>query len=416
VTGSHEGLAFNRKRPVSQPKVLGIERIPHRPVLFVGNHTRYAFLDLPLMMSELWTRRRITVRGLGDNAHYAIPVWRDLLTMGGMVRGTRDNVRAMMRDGQNILVFPGGADEVFKARGQEYQLLWKERLGFARLAIEFGCPIVPFAAVGAEEMYHVVVDSRTPVAAQVSALMRRLVGLPLPPLVRGVGPTLLPRPERLYFWFGNPIDTARYGGAGNDDAAVRNVRDEVRAAVEEGIRTLRVEREHDPHRGLLPRLWHEEHELPELAIADPDAWLVTRAFESWNEHGAAGAAAWVSRWAQLTDPPERPGASTWRGRDRVLARLEQVAAELGATSTEVVDARTIGDQVMAVFELRDRSGSPTEPPGFAALLEVDQDQIVRMRVFGDREAALRANRQEAAQQPSGAPTVSTTRATSPRHL
>ncbi|MFI4985789.1 MAG: hypothetical protein ACHQAV_07390, partial [Solirubrobacterales bacterium] len=34
-------------RRVTQPKVLGLERIPHRPVLFVGNHTRYSFLDLP---------------------------------------------------------------------------------------------------------------------------------------------------------------------------------------------------------------------------------------------------------------------------------------------------------------------------------------------------------------------------------
>ena len=34
---------------VTQPRVLGIERIPHRPVLFVGNHSRYALLDLPLM-------------------------------------------------------------------------------------------------------------------------------------------------------------------------------------------------------------------------------------------------------------------------------------------------------------------------------------------------------------------------------
>jgi hypothetical protein len=42
---------------------------------------------------------------------------------------------------------PGGAGEVFKGRGQDYKLLWKERLGFARMAIEFGYPIVPFAAV-----------------------------------------------------------------------------------------------------------------------------------------------------------------------------------------------------------------------------------------------------------------------------
>jgi hypothetical protein len=163
-------------RRITQPKVMGIEGIPDRPALFVGNHTRYSFLDLPFMMTELWTRRHIIVRGLGDHGHYAIPVWRDLLEMGGMVRGTRANVRALMRDGQDILVFPGGANEVFKGRGQEYRLIWKERIGFARLAIEFGYPIVPFAAVGAEEMFHVLIDRGMPFAAQVSALMHRLVG------------------------------------------------------------------------------------------------------------------------------------------------------------------------------------------------------------------------------------------------
>ena len=342
-------------RRVTQPKVFGIERIPHRPVLFVGNHTRYGFLDLPLMMSELWTRRRIIVRGLGDHAHYAIPVWRDLLAMGGMVRGTRENVRALMRAGQSILVFPGGADEVFKARGQEYRLLWKERLGFARLAIEFAYPIVPFAAVGAEEMYQVLVDSRTPGAGQVSALIRRLVGLPLPPLVRGVGPTLLPRPERLYFWFGDPVDTSSYGAAGNDDAAARTVRDEVRAAVEEGIRTLRSEREHDPHRGLLPRLRHEEHELPELATADPDAWLVTRAFEALNEHGAASAGMGVPLGA--TDRP----AATARREDLAGTRARPCASgtdrgrtrrHLGRTNRRPHDRRPGASRVRVATPIR----------------------------------------------------------------
>src|SRR5664279_5318696 len=107
---------------------------------------------------ELWRRRGIRLRGLGDHGHYRIPVWRNLLERSGMVRGTRENVRALMRDGQHILVFPGGTGEVFHGRGQKYQLLWKERVGFARLAIEFGYPIVPFAAVGAEEMFDIVID------------------------------------------------------------------------------------------------------------------------------------------------------------------------------------------------------------------------------------------------------------------
>jgi 1-acyl-sn-glycerol-3-phosphate acyltransferase/ketosteroid isomerase-like protein len=382
-------------RRVIQPKMLGVEHIPHRPVLFVGNHSRYALLDLPLMIGELWMRRRIVIRPLGEHAHYALPVWRDLLEMGGMVRGTRAHVRALMRDGQNILVFPGGTGEVFKGRGQDYKLIWKERLGFARLAIESGYPIVPFAAVGAEEMFHVVVDREMPVAAQLSALMRRLVGLPLPPIPRGIGPTVFPRPERLYFWFGQPVDTSRYGGGAADDAAARAVRDEVRGEVETGIQILLAERERDPHRRLLTRLWHEAHELPQLAANDPDAWLVTRAFEAWSEHGVAGAAAWMSRWVQLTDPPEWPGAGTWRGRERALARLEEVTSELGATSAEVTEARTIRDRVLAVFELRNPSGSPTSPSGFAALIEVDAGQILRMAVFLDRQAALRALENEA---------------------
>ena len=384
-------------RRVTQPRVLGIERIPHRPVLFVGNHSRYALLDLPVMMDELWTRRRIAVRPLGEHAHYALPVWCDLLTMCGMVRGTRANVRALMRDGQNILVFPGGTGEVFKGRGQDYLLIWKERLGFARLAIESGYPIVPFAAVGAEEMFHVVVDREMPIAAQVSALMRRLVGLPLPPIPRGIGPTLLPRPERLYFWFGHPVDTSRYGGAGDDEAAARAVRDEVRAAVLAGIEALRAERERDPPRGVLGRLWHEARDFPQPAAGDPDAWLVTRAFEAFNEHGAAGAAAWMSRWVELTDPPGWPDAGTWRGRQRAVARLEEVTSDLGATSAEVTEARTVRDRVLAVFELRGATGTPTTPSGFAALFEVDADQILRMAVFRDREAALDAVKKRAQQ-------------------
>jgi 1-acyl-sn-glycerol-3-phosphate acyltransferase len=384
-------------RRVAQPKVLGLGHIPHRGVLFVGNHSRYALLDLPVMMGELWARRRIVVRALGEHAHYAIPVWRDLLTMGGMVRGTRKNVRALMREGQSILVFPGGTGEVFKGRGQDYKLMWKERLGFARLAIEFGYPIVPFAAVGAEEMFHVVVDRDMPIAAQASALMRRLVGVPLPPIARGIGATLLPRPERLYFWFGQPVDTSQYRGDGEDDAAARAVRDEVRTAVQAGIEVLLAERERDRQRGLLARLWHEARDLPQRAADDPDAWLVTRAFEAWSEHGVAGAAAWMSRWVQLSDPPEWPGARNCYGRERALARLEEITSELGATSAEVTEARTIRDRVLVVFELRSASGAPTAPSSFAALFQVDADQILQMAVFLDRRAALDAVKRRAEQ-------------------
>jgi 1-acyl-sn-glycerol-3-phosphate acyltransferase len=130
--------------------------------------------------------------------------------------------------------------------------MWKERLGFAQLAIAHGYPIVPFAAVGAEEMLDIVVDENNPAYARFAAIVKQTVGWPLQPLVRGIGPTPLPRPERLYFWFGEPIDTTRYAAAGDDGA--RALRDEVRAAVEHGIAFLHQERDKDPNRALAKRL------------------------------------------------------------------------------------------------------------------------------------------------------------------
>jgi 1-acyl-sn-glycerol-3-phosphate acyltransferase len=329
---------------------------------------------------ELWRRRGIRLRGLGDHGHYRIPVWRNLLERSGMVRGTRENVRALMRDGQHILVFPGGTGEVFHGRGQKYQLLWKERVGFARLAIEFGYPIVPFAAVGAEEMFDIVADQRSPGLAQVYAIISRLVGLPLPPIARGIGPSLIPRPERLYFWFGEPIDTARFDGRGEDDDAARQLRDEVRVAVQSGIEFLLAEREADPRRGVIQRMLH----TPAPPVADPDAHFVAHAFDAMNEAGAETAAAWMSRWVQLEDPPGWPGEGVWRGRAAVIARLDEVIAELGAVHVSVEDARSVGEGVLTLLALLTRDSEPLQ---FYAAIEIDGGQIIRIRVLLDEQAA-----------------------------
>jgi len=244
-------------KPISRiaaPKLYGVERLPADGSLLVGNHTIYGLLDLPFMMAEIWKRRGLAVRGLGEHAHYAVPLWRDLLAAGGMVRGTRDNVRELMRERQTILVFPGGSREVNKHRGQQYQLLWRERIGFARLAVEHGYPVVPFAAVGADEMLDVVIDQNTPIYGEFARLYEKLMGFPTPPVVRGVGLTPIPRPERLYFWLGEVIDSTRFGTRYDDTAAARALRDEVKQAILMGIQFLRDERDQDPRRNLPARL------------------------------------------------------------------------------------------------------------------------------------------------------------------
>lgn len=180
----------------------------------------------------------------------------------GAVLGSRANCAALMRRGEHILVFPGGAREVFKHKGEAYRLIWKERYGFVRLAVEHGYAITPYATVGAEDAYDVLLDSndymKTPLgrALKASGLADRYLrgGDEFPPVVRGLGLTVIPRPEKLYFAIGKPVDMTRYRGQADDPAVLRRVRARVSRAVTQLIAELHERRAQDTGPGPLRRL------------------------------------------------------------------------------------------------------------------------------------------------------------------
>lgn len=245
-------------RRVIKPKVYGIEHVPKRGALLVGNHTLYGVFDLLLWTAEL-IERGIMVRGLGEHVLFRVPGSGELLKAFGIVPGTRANMRELMRRRDLILVFPGGAREVAKRKGERYQLIWKNRLGFAKMAIEGRYPIVPFASLGIEDALDIVLDNDNPLMAPVRKLCEKLLNVEPLPIVRGIGLTPVPRPERLYFWFGEPISTLEYKGVADKDNA-QELRARTSASIEGGLDFLFDEREKDPERSLLKRLspWGSE--------------------------------------------------------------------------------------------------------------------------------------------------------------
>jgi hypothetical protein len=94
----------------------------------------------------------------------------------------------------------------------------------------------------------------TPIYGQLARGYEKAHGVPTPPVVLGVGPTPIPRPERLYFWFGDPIDTTRFGTRFDDTTAARALRGEVKQAILVGIQFLRDQRDQDPSCEVLTRL------------------------------------------------------------------------------------------------------------------------------------------------------------------
>ena len=233
------------------PTLLGAENVdPNRPGLFVGNHAIFGVIDSPLFASELYSRTGVYPRSLGDHFHFDVPGWGDLLIRYGAVPGTRENCSRLMQAGQHVLVFPGGAREVAKRRSEINRLTWKNRTGFARMAIEHGYDIIPFASVGCDESYTILFDGDD---FQNSRAGRWLLKRPrlnnllrggdtFMPLVRGLGPTLLPRPEPFWFMIGKPIPTGEYAGREDDRDALWDLRNKAAASIETMIGELKQRR------------------------------------------------------------------------------------------------------------------------------------------------------------------------------
>jgi 1-acyl-sn-glycerol-3-phosphate acyltransferase len=146
-----------------------------------------------------------------------------------------------------------------KRKSEKYKLLWGDRSGFARMALENQATIVPFSSVGADDCFDMLVDGDDFLNSPIGPLIERYHPRPdfLPPIIRGIGLSVLPRPERFYFRFGEPIepDPARLGGDHTNPEACMRLRNEVQAEVEAGMAEMLALREKDPQRRLRDRLF-----------------------------------------------------------------------------------------------------------------------------------------------------------------
>lgn len=221
-----------------------------KPALFVGNHTLCGLLDVPLFVEHIREQHGIHLRSLGDRMHFHIPVWKDILTKGGMVLGSPENCHALMEGGQSIIVFPGGAREVMRRKGEKYQLIWKKRTGFARLAIEHGYDIIPFASVGADDCFDIVIDANDIQQNTTAQKFLKTFNLNdklrggdiLPPIPAGLGYLPIPKPQRFYFSFGERISTLNVA---DDEQGIWDIREQVAHSIEKQISELKNYRSTD---------------------------------------------------------------------------------------------------------------------------------------------------------------------------
>jgi 1-acyl-sn-glycerol-3-phosphate acyltransferase len=202
-------------------EVEGVERVPAGRALIVANHT-FGF-DIVFAMSALFRATGRVVWSLGEHAWWKFPFLRRMAARVGTVDGTPDNADALLAHDQLCLVLPGGLREAMKPRELRYRLLWGHRYGFVRAAIRNRAPMVPLAAIGADDVFEIVGN----------AFERgKYLGFPLPRPWAGLP---IPHRVKLRYVFGDPISPqARPEEAGNTDV-LRSARREIEGALQEII-------------------------------------------------------------------------------------------------------------------------------------------------------------------------------------
>jgi 1-acyl-sn-glycerol-3-phosphate acyltransferase len=225
--------------------VSGWERIPEPPALVVGIHSGAPFPWDAWALGIQWWRHYGRDRPLHGTAHDALmafPVIGAYFRKMGVLPAAPDSITTTLAAGRDVVLYPGGERDSLREWTKRDEAHLGGRMGFVRLAIDTGVPILPVATVGGPDAMPVVASGR-----RVAKLLRldRVARLKMFPVALqapwGISPALLPEipfPTKIRAAFQEPIEVARDQARGDDREYVQAKYEEVRRSIQRGMDTL----------------------------------------------------------------------------------------------------------------------------------------------------------------------------------
>ena len=207
-------------------EVRGMDRVPKSPVLLIGNHSGGIITPDTSAVYAAWYRTRgfdDPLMGLAFDGIYGVPGWRELMRKIGQMPASMDNAEAALGQGHSVLLYPGGAYEVFRPWKDRNRIAFKGRKGFIRLALRAGVPVVPVVGHGGHET--TIVLTRGERLAKLLGLDRvRMDGAPIlfqiPWGISTPATPGLPLPAKITVQVCEPLDWSRFGPEAADDPEV----------------------------------------------------------------------------------------------------------------------------------------------------------------------------------------------------
>jgi 1-acyl-sn-glycerol-3-phosphate acyltransferase len=130
-------------------------------MLLVGSHNGGMIAPDTLMFMVDWFRQFGSARPVYGLMHpnvWMVPGYSRLTVEMGAIQAHPKMAIAALRRGAAVLVYPGGAEDLWRLHKERHRIHFAGRKGFIKLALREGVPIVPAISKGAHDTLIILAD------------------------------------------------------------------------------------------------------------------------------------------------------------------------------------------------------------------------------------------------------------------
>jgi 1-acyl-sn-glycerol-3-phosphate acyltransferase len=223
-------------------EIEGWERLPDPPALVVGIHSGAPFVWDAWTVGVQWWRHFGEKRVLHGTAHDALmaaPLIGRYFRAMGVLPAAPDSISAALAAGHDVALWPGGEVDSLRPWTKRDEAVLGGRLGFVRMAVRAGVPIVPVATVGGPDAMPVLTRGRNLAKLFQLDKLARIKVMPFAlEAPWGIAPAMLPEiplPTKIRTAFQEPVKVARDPKKADDEDYVERKYEEVRMSIQDGI-------------------------------------------------------------------------------------------------------------------------------------------------------------------------------------
>lgn len=212
-------------------ETFGVDNIPDKGRgLLIGNHSGGIPFDGGMVLHSLIVDKEPPrlAHGMVEKFAQRWPFISFYFNRFGQFTGLPEHARRLLREERLVLAFPEGVRGIGKLYEERYSLV-RFGTGFMRLALQSDAPIIPFAFIGGEESFPVMIRLEK---------LGKMLGAPFIPIPTHIIP--LPKPMPCQIFYGEPM---YFEGDGSEsDEVIHQYVDQVSEKISELIEEGRAHR------------------------------------------------------------------------------------------------------------------------------------------------------------------------------